>query len=127
MITVPLIKAGVVDAQGDMFTAEACQKLVDDWHENKTVTTVARDFTPNPKAVGRVVDMRFDGLTVWVTLDEDTKALVEAEGLEAAAGGYFPTTDPVNGVRTVHEFTLDRIALVDNKVGYDVPKRDERH
>lgn len=127
MITLPLIRANVVDAQGDLFTVEACQKLVDDWHKNGSVTAVARDFTPNPKAVGRMVEMHFDGATVWVELDQDAATLVEAEGLEAAAGGYFPKTDPVDGVRTVHQFTLDRIALVQNKVGYDVPKRDTRH
>ena len=116
MITLPLLRANTVDAQGHMFTVEACQKIVDDWHAKRVITTVARDFTPNPKAVGRVVGMHFDGVTVWVELDTNAKALVEAEGLEAAAGGYFPTTDPVDGVRVIFEFTLDRIALVKNKV-----------
>lgn len=96
--------------------------MVDDWRTKGSVTTVSRGFTPTPRAVGRVVGMHFDGATVWVELDEAAKALVEAEGLEAAAGGYYPTTDPVDGVRTVHQFTLDRVALVDNKVGYDVPE-----
>jgi hypothetical protein len=127
MITLPLIRANVVDAQGDIFTTEACKQLVADWHAGRSVTTVARDFTPNPKAVGRVVGMHFDGATVWVELDKDAAALVEAEDLEAAAGGYFPTTDPVDGVRTVRQFTLDRIALVTNKVCDNVPKRDKRH
>ncbi len=127
MIMLPLMQANVVDANGDMFTAEACQRMVDDWHANRAVTTVARDFSPNPRAVGRVVGMHFDGVTVWVELDNDAKALVEAEGLEAAAGGYFPTTDPVDGVRVVNQFTLDRIALVNNKVCDNVPKRNTRH
>lgn len=115
MITLPLLRAGVVDSSGAMFTVEACQKMVDDWHANQVVTKVARDFTPNPRAVGRVVGMHFDGVTVWVELDDDSQALVEAEGLEAAAGGYFSTTDLVDGVQVINKFTLDRIALVDNK------------
>lgn len=116
MIRIPLMQAGVTDAQGDQFTAEALQHVVDEWHRTGVVRTVARDFTPNPKAVGRVTNMDFDGVTLWVTLDNDAEALVEAEGLEAAAGGYFTLTDPVDGVRVIDRFTLDRIALVDNKV-----------
>jgi len=110
VITLPLLQAGVVDANGHEFTAEALQRVVDDWHKTKSVATVARDFTPNPRSVGRVVGMHFDGATLWVELDQDCQALVEAEGLEAAAGGYFKPGNPIE------LFTLDRVALVDNKV-----------
>jgi len=116
LITLPLLRANTVDANGHMFTVEACQKMVDHWHAKRAITTVARDFSPTPKAVGRVVGMHFDGVTVWVELDNDAKALVEAEGLEAVAGGYFPTTDPVDGVQVIDQFALTRIALVKNKV-----------
>jgi hypothetical protein len=110
------MRAGEVDANGCKFTVEALQQVVDDWYKTKSVATVARNFTPNPKAVGRVVGMHFDGVTLWVELDAEAKALIEAEGLEAAAGGYFKLEDPVDGVRKVKDFTLDRIALVGNKV-----------
>lgn len=115
-IKVPLMKADTVDACGDKFTAEACQAVVDQWHKDKAVVTVARDFTPTPRPVGRVLDLSFDGAIVWVTLDDDAKALIEAEGLEAAAGGYHDKSERVDGVQTIKRFTLDRIALVADKV-----------
>lgn len=113
-MTVELMKANHVDAQGDHYSEAALKDVAEAYKKDPSFHRhVTMGFSPNAKAVEGVSNIIYSCGALLVTLDGEAEKLAKAKGLVPAAGGHMATVEGHDGgVRHHEDFLLDRIALV---------------
>lgn len=109
VVSMPLLAAGVVDRQGDCFTVECLQTIVEKFNGSLPVTEIFMDDRPS----GSIVSLRIDNNQLVADVElNDRGANLASAGFELAVGGV--------GCRgsagEINKFSLSGAALTDSKV-----------
>lgn len=112
--TMDLMKVGK-DSQGDEFTQQALEKMVEDFESRGIPVTMGFDPTKPPVGTVTTLALVGDQVVAEVELDDEGEKAV-AGGMELAAGGVFEPNKEKHGHNVIEKFELTGTALTDQKV-----------